>query len=126
MREGLPLKVIQSPVSLTTQERRPAYRHKRNTRVKSPPFKCRPPVVEPQYINSYSPFLTDCESDFTDNSFLTSSKEGGVMGFKGSIDSVVATDYGFQMILILIIMVLLILIIFLLLRNPGLQPQSYQ
>ena len=49
-------------------------------------------MVEPQYILSYSPFLTDCASDFTDNSFLTSSKEGGVTDFNDSIDSVVATD----------------------------------
>jgi len=87
-----PLEVIQSPVSLTKQERRRAYRRKRSGRIKSPPFKCGPSAVEPQYINSYSSSFTDRESDFTDNFFLTSSKEGGVMEFNDSIDSVAATD----------------------------------
>jgi len=83
-----PLKVIHSPVSLTTQDRRRAYRRKRNARLTSPPFKCGPPAVEPQFINSHSSSLTDRESDFTDNSFLTSSKEGDFTDFNDSIDSV--------------------------------------
>ena len=33
-----PLRVIESPVSLTKQERKRAYRRKRYTRLKSPPF----------------------------------------------------------------------------------------
>jgi len=86
------LKVIHSPVSLTKQDRRRAYRRKRNARLTSPPFKCGLPAVERQFINSHSSSLTDCESDFTDNSFFTSSKEGGVMDFNDSIDFVVATD----------------------------------
>ena len=64
----------------------------KSTRLKSPPFICGPPAVEPQYINSPSSSFTDCESDFTDDSFLTSSKERGVMDFNYSIDAVVATD----------------------------------
>ena len=52
-----PLKVIQSPASLTKQERRRAYRRKRKARIKSPPFKCGPPAVEPQYILSHSSFF---------------------------------------------------------------------
>jgi hypothetical protein len=83
-----PLKVVHSPVSLTRQERRRAYRRKRNARLNSPPFQCGPPAVEPQFINSHSSFLTDCESDLTDNSFITSSKEGGVTDFNDSIDTV--------------------------------------
>jgi hypothetical protein len=43
-------------------------------------------------MNSYSSPFTDCESDFTDNFFLTSSKEEGVLEFNDSIDSVAATD----------------------------------
>jgi len=35
-----PLEVIQSPTSLTKQERRRAYRRKRSARLKSPEFKC--------------------------------------------------------------------------------------
>ena len=93
---------------------------KRNARLKSPPFKCVPPAVEPQYIFQHSSSFTDCESDFTDNSFLTSSEEGGVTDFNDSIDFVVVTDS------ILIMMLLPILILFLLLRNPGLEPQSYR
>ena len=73
-----PHKVIHSPVSLTKQERRRAYRRKRNARLKSHPFKSGPPAVEPPYILPHSSSFTDCESDFTDNSFLTYSKEGGV------------------------------------------------
>ena len=111
------LQVIQSPVSLIKKERRRAYRRKRYTHLKSPPFQCGPPAVEPQYINSHSSSFTDCESDFTDDSFFTSSKEGGVMDFNDSIDSVAATDSNsdyntaYPM-----------LILFLLLGNPGLQP----
>ena len=58
-----PLKVIHSPVSLTKQERRRAYRRKRNARLKSHPFKCGPPAVEPPYILPHSSSFTDCESD---------------------------------------------------------------
>jgi len=65
---------------------------KRSARFKSPQFKCGPPAVEPRYIASPSSSSTACESDFTDNFFLTSSKEGGVIDFNDSIDSVVATD----------------------------------
>ena len=50
------------------------------------------PAVEPQNVNSHSSSFTDCKTDFTDNLFLTSSKEGGVMDFNDSIGSVVATD----------------------------------
>jgi hypothetical protein len=58
-----PLKVVHSPVSLTRQERRRAYRRKRNARLKSPTFKCGPPAVDPQYILSHFSSFTDCESD---------------------------------------------------------------
>ena len=54
-----PLTVIHSPVSLTKQERRRAYRRKRSARIKSPPFKCGPAAVEPQYIHSYSSSFID-------------------------------------------------------------------
>ena len=50
------------------------------------------PAVDQQYINSHSSSFADCESDFTDNCFLTSSKERGVIDFNDSIDSVSATD----------------------------------
>jgi len=50
------------------------------------------PAVEPQNVNSHSSSFTDCKTDFTDNLFLTSSKEGGVMDFNDSVDSVAATD----------------------------------
>jgi hypothetical protein len=69
------------------QERRRAYRRKRSARSKPPQFKCGPPAVEPP-----SSSLTDYESDFTDNFFLTSSKLGGVIDYNDSIDSVAATD----------------------------------
>ena len=80
-----PLKVIQSPVSLTKQERKRAYRRKRSARFKSPPFTCGTPAIEPP-----SSSFTDCESDFTDNFFLISSKEGGVIDFNDSVGSVAA------------------------------------
>ena len=48
------------------------------------------PAVEPR--SSPSSFFTDCESDFSDNFFLTCSKEGGVIEFNDSINSVVAPD----------------------------------
>jgi hypothetical protein len=86
-----PLKVVHSPVSITRQERRRAYRRKRNARLNSSPLKCGPPAVEPQYIISHSSSFTDCDSDFTDNSFLTSSKERGVTNYVATdsdIDSV--------------------------------------
>ena len=63
------------------------YRRKRSARFKSPSFKWGPPAVEP---SSFS--FTNCESHFTDNFILTSSKEGGVIDFNDSIDSVAATD----------------------------------
>ena len=50
------------------------------------------PAVEPQSIPSPSSSFTDCESDFSDNFFLTSFKEGGVIDFNDSINSVSATD----------------------------------
>jgi len=78
--------------NLPHQERRCAYRRKRYTRIKSPPFQCGPPVVEPQSITLHSSSFTDCKSNFTDNLFLTSSKEGGFTDFNDSIDSVTATD----------------------------------
>jgi len=87
-----PFEVIQSSVSLTKQQRRRAYDLKRSACIKSPPFKCVPSAVEPQYFNSHSSSFTDCESNFTDNLFLTSCKEGGVIDFNDSIDSVAATD----------------------------------
>ena len=113
------LKVIPSLVSLTKQERRRAYRRKLYTRLKSPPFQCGPPAVEPQYINLQSSF-TDCESNFTDNPLLTSSKEGGDMDFDDSIDSVVATDSNSNYNIASDIDPISFL------RNPGLQPQSYR
>ena len=53
-----PLEVIKSPISLTKQERRCAYRRKRSACFISPPFKCDPPVVEPQSVNSPSSVFT--------------------------------------------------------------------
>jgi len=75
-----PLKVIPSQKSETKQERARAYRRKRSTRtcLNSPPLKCGPHAVEPPSIISPSSSSTDCESDFTDNFSLTSSKEGGL------------------------------------------------
>jgi len=66
------LKVIQSPVSLTKQGRRCDYRCKRYARIKSPPFKCAPPAVEPRYIYSPSSVFTDGKfaSSDSENSFL--------------------------------------------------------
>jgi hypothetical protein len=64
-----PLNVIQSPISLTKQERRRAYRCKRYACFKYPPFKCCPPAVEPQSINSPTP------SVFTDGEFASSDSE---------------------------------------------------
>ena len=86
------LKVILSQTSVIKQECRRAYRRKRSERIQSPPFKYGPPAVEPQYINSNSSSFTDCESDFNDYFFLTSSEEGGVTDFNDSINSVAATD----------------------------------
>jgi len=57
-----PVQVIKSPVSLTKQKRRRAYRRKQSACFKSPPFKCDPPAVEPQYI-------------FTDGEFASSDSE---------------------------------------------------
>ena len=74
------LEVLKSPTSLTKQERRRAYRRKRSAHRG-------PPAEEPS-----SSSFTDCESGFTDNSFFTSFKQGGVMDFNDSIDFVVATD----------------------------------
>ena len=77
-----PLKVIQSPISLTKQEHRRAYHRNRFVRLKSPKFECGPPAVEPlsitspfsvftrgppavepRSITSPSSSFTDCESD---------------------------------------------------------------
>ena len=51
------LKVIQSQTSVTKQERRRAYRRKRSARLKSPPFKCAPPAVEPNIL-IHTPLLS--------------------------------------------------------------------
>ena len=59
-----PLKVNKFPVSLIKQDHRRAYRRKQYSRLKSPPFKCGPPAVEPQSITSPSSSFTDCESDY--------------------------------------------------------------
>ena len=54
--------------SAAKQERRRAYRCKRYARLKSSPFPCGPPAVEPQYINSPS-------SAFTYGKFASSDSE---------------------------------------------------
>ena len=84
------LKVILSQTSVTKQER------KRSACIRLPTFKCGPPAVEPQSIPSPSASFTDCESDFSDNFLITSSKEGGVPDFNDSINSVAATDSNFD------------------------------
>jgi len=46
-----PLTIIPSQTSVTKHERRRAYCRKRSTRLKSSPFKCGPPAVEPQFTS---------------------------------------------------------------------------
>jgi hypothetical protein len=67
------LKVIPFQTSVTKQKRRRAYRRKRSARSRIPSMKYGPPAVEPRSIISPSSSFTDCESDFSDNFFFTSS-----------------------------------------------------
>ena len=46
----------------------------------------------PLAVELPSSSFTDCGSDFTDNFFLNSSQEAGVIDFNGSIDSFAATN----------------------------------